>query len=218
MVDAILFDLDGTILDTLEDLNNAVNYAKCEFGYKPNTISDTKAMIGSGIRNLLEKSVNFDMSHIEEIYDRFKLYYKDNCNNYTKPYEGIYEILNYIKDNNIKMGVVSNKAIFATSILIDSHFKGYFDVVLGDGMGFPKKPDSTIINYACEKLGAKVENTIYIGDSDVDIKTINNSKCIGMIVSYGFREKNELLKMTKNVYDSPKELLIALKNIIENKN
>lgn len=216
MIDAILFDLDGTILDTLADLTDAVNYAKCEYGYKPNTISDTRMMIGNGIRNFIERSVNHDLTHIEEISDRFKLYYKDNCNNKTKPYDGIYDVLNYLKSKKIKMGVVSNKAIYATSILIDSHFEGYFDIVLGDGMEMPKKPDPTIIKYACERLNARIENTIYIGDSDVDIKTINNSGCIGMIVSYGFRDKNELLKLIDKTYDSPKELLSTLLNKIEN--
>ena len=210
---AILFDLDGTLLNTLEDLTDSVNYAKVRFGYKENTIIDTKRMIGNGIRNFLEKSVNNDLTHIEEISILFKDYYKDNCNNKTIPYEGIIDVLDFLKSKNIKLGVVSNKAIYATSILINSHFPGYFDVIVGDGMGLKKKPDIEPIKYACDKLGVDINDTIYIGDSDVDIKTINNINMDGLIVSYGFREKSELLKLINVVYDTPYQLLDKLKEL-----
>ena len=214
MYNAILFDLDGTLLDTLEDLTSAMNYAKCIFGYKENSIEDTRRYIGNGITNFIKRSINFDEEHLEEIQKRFKEYYLKNCNNNTKPYDGIYEILDYLKGKNIKLGVVSNKAIYATEILINSHFPNYFDIIIGDGMGLPKKPKPDVINYACEKLDTSILNIIYIGDSDVDIETINNVGCKGIIVSYGFRDKEELLTKIDNVCQTTKELLKKIKEVV----
>lgn len=214
MYNAILFDLDGTLLDTLEDLTDAMNYAKCIFGYKKNSIEDTRRYIGNGITNFIKRSINFENEHLEEIEKRFKEYYLKNCNNNTKPYDGIYEILDYLKKKGIRLGVVSNKAIYATEILINSHFPNYFDVIIGDGMGLPKKPKPDTINYACEKLNTSILNIIYIGDSDVDIETINNVGCKGIIVSYGFRDKEELLAKVDNVCQTTKELLKKIKEVV----
>ena len=214
MYNAILFDLDGTLLDTLEDLTDAMNYAKCIFGYKKNSIEDTRRYIGNGITNFIKRSINFENEHLEEIEKRFKEYYLKNCNNNTKPYDGIYEILDYLKSKGIRLGVVSNKAIYATEILINSHFPNYFDVIIGDGMGLPKKPKPDAINYACEKLNTSILNIIYIGDSDVDIETINNAGCKGIIVSYGFRDKEELLAKVDNVCQTTKELLKKIKEVV----
>ncbi len=215
MINAIIFDLDGTLLNTLEDLTDAMNYAKCEFGYKKNTIEDTRKFIGNGIKNFIKRSINFEEEHQPEIEIRFKEYYSKNCDNKTHPYDGIFEVLDYIKSKGIKLGVVSNKAIYATEILINNHFKGYFDIIIGDGMGLKKKPDPETIFYAAEKLNAPINNILYIGDSDVDIETINNSGCKGIIVSYGFRDKKLLLEKTDNVVDSTNELLEKVKELLK---
>ncbi len=214
LINAILFDLDGTLLNTLSDLTSAMNYAKNGFGYKPNTLEDTRRYIGNGIANFIRKSTNFDEEHFDEISKRFKEYYLKNCDNNTTPYDGIYEVLDYLKSKNIKLGVISNKAIYATEILINNHFPNYFDIIIGDGMGIAKKPKPDTILYACEKLNARVCDIIYIGDSDVDIETINNSGCGGLIVSYGFRDKKDLLNKIDRVYDTPMELLNELKEIL----
>ena len=214
MVNAILFDLDGTLLNTLEDLTNAMNFAKCKFGYKENTISDTRSFIGNGIHNYILKSINYDETHLEEIEKRFKEYYSKNCDVYTKPYDGIFEILDYLKDKDIILGVISNKAIYATETLINNHFPNYFDIIIGDGMGIAKKPQIDSLQYVSNKYNISLSNILYIGDSDVDIKTISNAKCQGIIVSYGFRDKEELLKLTDNVYDSTEDVLLKLKELL----
>ena len=214
MINAILFDLDGTILDTLLDLHNAVNHSITKYGYKEVTINDTRGNIGNGILNLIKRSINFDESKIDLVFDEFKRYYKDNCNNYTKPYDGIYDVLDFIKSKNIKMGIITNKAKFATDILIDAHFKGYFDIVVADGMGIEKKPSPDSINYCANILNVEVSDIAYIGDSDVDIKTVINSKCQGLFLSSGFRNKEDLLKLSDKIFDNQYELLEYLKKVL----
>ena len=218
MLDAILFDLDGTILDTLEDLRDAVNYAISEFGYNKISKEDVRKNIGNGILMLIKRCVNFNLENIDVMHQKFKEYYFKNCNVHTKPYPYIYELLDYIKGKNIKMGVVTNKVYTAAKELIDSHFDGYFDLVLGDQMniGLNRKPDPNIIYYAMNKLGAKNKNKVlYIGDSDVDIETVANANILGAFVSYGYRDKELLLEKSDKVFDDIKALLQYIKSLNE---
>ena len=218
MLDAILFDLDGTILDTLEDLRDAVNYAISEFGFEKISKEDVRKNIGNGILMLIKRCVNFNLNNIDLMHQRFKDYYFKNCNVHTKPYPGIYELLDYIKENNIKMGVVTNKVYFAAKELIDSHFNGYFDIVLGDQMnlGLDRKPNPNIIYYAMDKLNINDNNKVlYIGDSDVDIETVKNANILGAFVSYGYRDKELLKEKSDNVFDDIKALLQHIKSLNE---
>ncbi len=218
MLDAILFDLDGTILDTLEDLRDACNYAIGEFGFQRVEKEDVRKKIGNGILMLIKRCINFNLDNIDEMHKRFKEYYSKNCNVHTKPYPKIYDLLNYIKDKGIKMGVVTNKAYYAAKELIDSHFEGYFDLVLGDQMnlGLNRKPDPNIIYYAMDKLGVNDKNKVlYIGDSDVDIETVNNANIKGAFVSYGYRDKELLLQKTDYVFDNIESLLDYVKTLNE---
>lgn len=218
MLDAILFDLDGTILDTLEDLRDACNYAITKYGFNEVTKEDVRRNIGNGILMLIKRCVNFNLDNIDLMHQRFKEYYSKNCNVHTKPYEDIYKLLDYIKDNKIKMGVVTNKAYYAAKELIDSHFDGYFDLVLGDQMniGLERKPNPNIIYYAMDKLGINDKNKVlYIGDSDVDIETVNNANIRGAFVSYGYRDKELLLQKTDYVFDNVESLLDYVKTLNE---
>lgn len=218
MLDAILFDLDGTILDTLEDLRDACNYAICEFGFPRVEKEDVRKNIGNGILMLLKRSVNFKLDNIDEIHNRFKEYYFKNCNVNTKPYPNIYKLLDYAKENKIKLGVVTNKVYFAAKELIDYHFNGYFDLVLGDQMniGLERKPNPNIIYYAMNQLKVcDKSKVLYIGDSDVDIETVNNANILGAFVSYGYRDKEILLEKNSNVFDDIKTLLQYVKSLNE---
>jgi phosphoglycolate phosphatase len=218
MLDAILFDLDGTILDTLEDLRDACNYAITKYGFNEVTKEDVRRNIGNGILMLIKRCVNFNLDNIDLMHQRFKEYYSKNCNVHTKPYKDIYILLDYIKSKKIKMGVVTNKAYYAAKELIDSHFDGYFDLVLGDQMniGLERKPNPNIIYYAMDKLNVSDKNKVlYIGDSDVDIDTVNNANILGAFVSYGYRDKELLLKKTNHVYDNVSQLLDYVKSLNE---
>jgi len=218
MLDAILFDLDGTILDTLEDLRDACNYAITKYGFNEVTKEDVRKNIGNGILMLIKRCVNFNLDNIDLMHQRFKEYYSKNCNVHTKPYNDIYILLDYIKSKRIKMGVVTNKAYYAAKELIDSHFDGYFDLVLGDQMniGLERKPNPNIIYYAMDKLNVSDKNKVlYIGDSDVDIETVCNANILGAFVSYGYRDKELLLKKTNSVYDNVSQLLDYVKSLNE---
>ncbi len=218
MIDAILFDLDGTILDTLEDLRDACNYAITKYGFNEVTKEDVRKNIGNGILMLIKRCVNFNLDNIDLMHQRFKEYYSKNCNVHTKPYNDIYILLDYIKSKKIKMGVVTNKAYYAAKELIDSHFDGYFDLVLGDQMniGLERKPNPNIIYYAMDKLNVNDKNKVlYIGDSDVDIDTVNNANILGAFVSYGYRDRELLLEKTNLVYDNVSQLLDYVKSLNE---
>ena len=210
MKNAILFDLDGTIINTLEDLCCATNYALNKYGYKNITIDDTKRYIGNGNMMLIKRSVNFDLSHVNELYDEFIDYYKNNCDIYSYPYDGIHDLLIELKNNNIKLAVVTNKNGLIAQKIINKYFPNIFDLVIGDGMGFERKPKPDMINYVMKVFNINKDNIIYIGDSEVDIETANNINCDKIIVSYGFRDKNDLLKKCDDLCDS----VSNLKNIL----
>ena len=212
---AVVFDLDGTLLDTLEDLTFATNYAISHYGYPSITKEDTKKYIGNGIRNLILRSVGHDLTHIDEMFLKFKEYYSIHCLDFTKPYPGIYQTLDRLKEDGYRLGCVSNKAQYALDILIKKHFDGYFEVVIGDGV-YKRKPDPEAIYETSKRLNVRIEDLIYVGDSDVDVMTVNNAKCKGVFVSYGFRENEVLVNLgAKNIVDSAYNIYDKVKEIEE---
>jgi phosphoglycolate phosphatase len=206
MIKGIIFDLDGTILNTLRDLHEAVNHSLNKYGYKLKELEDTKNNIGNGIRNLIIRSADNKLDDIDLIFNEFNQYYKVHYNDYTNEYDGITDLLVYLKNKGLKLVCCTNKINYAANGLIEAHFPNLFDLVVSDGMGITKKPDRAMIDYILNKLDLNNDEVIYIGDSDVDVKTINNSNIEGIIVSYGFRDKSILSNLYNNIIDSPKEL------------
>lgn len=196
MIKMVVFDLDGTILDTLEDLCDGVNYAISKYGYNKITLEECKSYIGHGIRNLIERSIAPSTLYLEETFQTFKKYYTANCNIKTKPYDGIIKLLNDLKNNNIKLGLISNKHIDPLKVLVDYHFNGIFDEIIGDGMNLKRKPDPESIIYILDKYKLNKDEIVYIGDSDADIKTVDNAGVKGLFVSYGFRDYQILSQLT----------------------
>jgi phosphoglycolate phosphatase len=177
------------------------------------TISQTKSYLGWGIRHLIKKAVGYDRVDFEEILACFKNKYDEICDNKTRPFAGIYDVLSYCKENKIKCAIASNKIQSAVDILGIKWFKDYMDVFVGEGDGRKRKPEPDIVLHACNLLNVNVDNILYVGDSEVDIKTVNNLGCDGAYVSYGFRTKEELQKHTDSViFETPYELLNWLKN------
>lgn len=207
----IIFDLDGTLLNTLGDLNVSTNYSLNKFGYDSVTIEETKEFIGNGIKKLIERSLKLKADNFEEIFNEFKNHYFSNCCNLTKPYDGVYELLNYCKKNNIKMGVLSNKAQKPLEEVCDFYFKNYFSVIIGDRPDLNKKPAIDGLSLIAKLYNIKIEDILYIGDSEVDVKTVINAGCKGVFVSYGFRGK-EILKEygAKIIVDTPKDIIKIL--------
>lgn len=208
--DAIVFDLDGTILDTLADLSNSVNFALSENGLPTRSQDEVRSFVGNGIRLLIERAVpqNTSTDVVDACFEDFKSHYKDNSAVLTKPYDGIESLLASVRAKGIKTAVVSNKADFAVQTLVEKYFKGLFDYCVGEKDGIRRKPCPDSVNCAMEYLGVKREKCIYIGDSDVDIETARNSgiKCIA--VTWGFRDESFLKSFSPDyIVNNPQEIL-----------
>jgi phosphoglycolate phosphatase len=213
--DTVIFDLDGTLLDTLQDLKNSVNYALAENGLPERTLDEIRLFVGNGIRLLIERAVPADteLTVIDQVFDRFKRHYAVHCNDYTKPYDGIMELLQALKDRGIRMAIVSNKADFAVKELAHIYFDDLITVAIGEkeSEGIRKKPAPDTVNEALEELGSCRENAVYVGDSEVDIATAANSKMDAILCDWGFRDRSCLEENgAKLILSAPGELLDAL--------
>ena len=215
MIKAVVFDLDGTLLYTLMDLHDAVNHAISTYGYKEITLAEARAFVGNGIKKLVERSLKGDTSKLDLCYLEFQKYYYDHCNIKTRKYDGIDDLISFLRENNIKIGVVSNKRYDTLNILVHAHFNDAFPVIIGDGEGFKRKPDPETLIEVARRLDVNLNEMCYIGDSDVDVKTVLNTGCMGKFVDYGFRERSVLEECgAKEIYSSPLELRDAIKREI----
>ncbi len=207
MIKAVVFDLDGTLLNTLEDLMDSCNYAIAKYGYKKITLAETKAFIGNGIKKLIERSLKGDLTYLEECYEAFKEYYYVHCNIHTKKYPGIDELIDYLISNNIKIGVVSNKRYDTLNLLVHAHFQDKFKEIIGDGEGLKRKPEPDTIIEMARRLEVDINELAYVGDSNVDVETVKNSGSIGLFVDYGFRDRDVLIECgARNIFSSPLEI------------
>ena len=178
-----------------------------------------KQNIGTGIRNFIKKSINDESNNnIDNMFNDFMDYYSKNYNNKTKLYDGIYDIVYSLKKDGYILGVISNKRYEILNNLVNDYFKDLFSFVIGDGSGFKKKPDNESISYIINRYNINKEELLYIGDSDTDIITINNSGCMGLIVSYGYRKYEELIKYNiKNISKNTIELKENIYNVLNNR-
>lgn len=186
-----IFDLDGTILDTLDDLSDSVNYALSVVGFPARTVDEVRVFVGNGIRKLIERAVpeGTPSEKTDMVFEKFKEYYGKNCANKTRPYKGIREMLLKLKNDGIKIAVLSNKADFAVKILCDKYFNGMFDAAYGAREGVNKKPSPDAVFEILNELGIDKSDAVYVGDSEVDIETANNAGMDMIIVDWGFRER-----------------------------
>lgn len=214
MIKAVVFDLDGTLLNTLEDLCNACNYALEKEGHLPTNLFDTRKNIGHGIRNYILKSSNMDEVNIDSMMEHFKEFYTVHCNDNTKPYDGINNILYKLKKDGYKLGCISNKSSYALHIICAKQFPKIFDLVIGYGDGYKRKPDPEVIYEASKKLDVALDEFLYIGDSDVDVLTVKNSSCRGLFVSYGYRDRSVLEDMGATpIVDHPLDIYELIKEM-----
>ena len=190
----LIFDLDGTLLNTLLDLASSVNYAMRECGFNERTTDEIRRFIGNGVAVLIQRSVPDGISEEEykKALDIFKTHYKENSRNNTAPYDGICDLLRKLKEDGYNLAVVSNKVDFAVKDLRDEFFNGLIDVAIGDSDATRTKPEPDMVYKAIEELGVDKESCIYIGDTDVDIETARNSGMDCISVSWGFRLRSEL--------------------------
>ena len=212
-VKAIVFDMDGTLLDTLQDLTNAANVALTKYGLPEKTVAEVCKVVGNGARNLVKGIVPEGERHpdFEAIFEDYKAYYAEHCEEETKPYEGIWELLQELKKHNYKMAVVSNKPDGAVKVLAEKYFPGCFEVAIGDREGYNRKPAPDLVYIALEELEARKEETIYVGDSDVDLMTAMNAELPCVSVTWGFRDREFLMFHGANTFiDEPAQLLEIL--------
>lgn len=189
-----IFDLDGTILDSLKDLADCVNEMLRRYHMKERTIEEVRHFVGNGIGRLIHLSVpeGTDPQVEEQLYRDYLPYYQLHCADHTKPYEGIPEMLQTLKEKGCRLAVVSNKADEAVQTLCQEYFPGMFEYTVGERAGIAKKPAPDSVNEVLRKLGVERKQAVYIGDSEVDILTAENAKMDHIIVTWGFREEGFL--------------------------
>lgn len=194
----IIFDMDGTILNTLADLANAINHTLEHFGYPTRSQSEVRSFLGNGSRYLVEHSLPADKAVDAELVDQtlayYSAYYKEHCAIHTKPYSGILELLAKLREQNKLIAVVSNKPDFGVQSLCQCHFPGLFHFACGERQGIRRKPAPDSVLEVLKKLQLQPQDAVYIGDSEVDIATAKNAGLEAIIVTWGFRDKDQLIK------------------------
>jgi len=210
MIKAVVFDLDGTILDTLEDLADTMNYCLNRYDMPSRNLNEIRSFVGNGIHKIIERSVPIgtDNKLIDKMFDLFNEHYKIHCKDKTKPYDGIVDLMQNLKDKNYKLAVVSNKADYAVKDLCSSFFNGLVDYAVGAKEGQRKKPYPDSVFVALEKLKISANEAIYIGDSEVDIETAKNANIDLIMVDWGFRNSDYLISLgAKTIIHKPIELI-----------
>ena len=197
MVKAILFDLDGTLVNSLDDLADSANYALSKLGYEVHETEKYKYFVGDGMIKLMERVLPENKrtkQNIDEIFNVFIQYYKEHYCDKTYAYDGIKDLLIKLKNDGFKIAVISNKLHNMTLTVVEKIFENIFDCVYGKMEGYPPKPDARLTNCLIEKLGVKNGECAVVGDSGMDMAVARNAKCIGIGVLWGFRKKEELLE------------------------
>lgn len=206
---AAVFDLDGTLLNTLADLAASGNELLASYGMKPHPQQAYRYFVGNGSRKLMERILpDASSEQIDEALKRYKVIYEHRLTEKTVPYDGILDMLSGLRERGIRLAVCTNKHISAAEQLIRTFFPSdMFDVFDGDRLGVPRKPDPAHVHFVVGAMGVVPGETVYLGDSGVDMQTAVNSGTLPVGVLWGFREKNELLKNgAKVLLSHPSEL------------
>lgn len=209
----VIFDMDGTILDTIEDIKDAVNVALEHFGYPERTVSQVKKAVGNGLRKTMERSLpeTVDEETFVQIYNYMINHYSFHSADKTKPYDGIVDVIRQLKERGYDTAVISNKKESSVIELCNRFYKDLFDYSLGEVEGRRPKPYPDAVNFVLSELDLNSEDAVYIGDSDVDIETARNSCLDSIIVTWGFRDEEFLLSQgAKTLAHKPEDLLELL--------
>lgn len=210
---AVIFDLDGTLLNTLGDLRNALNHALAEFSLPPRTTDETRLFIGNGVKNLITRAMpeNTSESDIEKALTVFRSYYNSHLNVETAPYAGIIDMLRALRDAGVRVCINSNKYDAALKELCACHFDGLYIAAEGESAVRPRKPDPAAALMLAEICGTAPGEMAYIGDSNVDIRTGINAGMTPVYVSWGFRTPADMgSELPEHCFDDAE----SLKNFI----
>lgn len=192
----VIFDMDGTILDTLEDLKNGLNFALRTCGYPERTREEVRNFVGNGAKKLIERGAPAEIGGLDRkrVYEVFITFYRTHCEEHTAPYPGILQALEQLKNDGFLLAVLSNKPHVAVELLCKRYFENLFDFAYGQREGIPQKPAPDGIFEILSLSGVRKENAIYVGDSEVDIQTAHNAGVFGIAVDWGFRDRTVLLE------------------------
>lgn len=207
--DLAIFDMDGTILDSLSDIADSLNVILARHGFATHELRAVRLFVGNGVRKLIERALpkTVDAETFERVYNDFVVYYKAHCAEKTAPYAGIPEMLAELRAAGMKTAVYSNKIDAAVKSLTEEYFGGLFDFALGQRDGVPTKPAPDGVYDVLKALNVPAARAVYVGDSEVDVKTALNAGTDGVFVSYGFRDTETLVAAGgEKIADTVKEL------------
>ncbi len=216
-ITTVVFDLDGTLLDTLDDLTDSVNYALAQNGFPPRGEEEVRRFVGNGVRTLVERAVpagGAGGERIEAVFDCFKRHYVDHCTVKTDLYPGVGDMLRGLKAAGYKVAIVSNKLQGGVDELCRRFFRDTVQVAVGERAGVRRKPAPDMVEIALRELGAGREEAVYVGDSDVDLATAARAGLPCISVSWGFRDRDFLKRSgAVRLADSPADVLPLLESL-----
>jgi len=207
--DAVLFDMDGTVVDSLADITDAVNYAMRHFGMAERTPEQVRSHLGNGARRLLAGLLpDAAEAFLEEMLACYLPYYAVHTGDRTRPYDGILPLMEKLKAAGIRLAILSNKPDAAVQPLVETYFAGLVELAVGERAGVRRKPAPDMIDAAANALGVDRGRCLYVGDSEVDVATAANAGIDCAAVTWGYRSREELLRAgAKTIIDRPEELL-----------
>lgn len=206
----VIFDLDGTLLNTIDDLADTGNHVCTLHGWPTHTVAEFKLMVGNGIPKLVERFApqGTSQEELDQAFQEFMDWYGIHKEDKTAPYAGMPEVTKALREAGVSIAVLSNKADVMAGPVVEHYYPGIFPVVQGALPGLPTKPDPTLLHKLMDRLGATREDTLFVGDSNVDIRTAKNGGLTGCGVLWGFRSREELEAAGADVIVStPQELL-----------
>jgi len=204
-----VFDMDGTVLYTLDDLTDALNAALGQFSFPLRTVEEVRAFVGDGMRKLVERGApsGTDFATLDRVFAAFSSYYHIHCADKTRPYDGVIDLLRALREKGVKTALVSNKSQDGVDALVERFFTGLFDVAVGERPGLARKPSPDGVNAALRALGADRATAVYIGDSEVDFFTARNASLPCISVTWGFRDRETLCALGATDFaDTPQEV------------
>lgn len=208
--DTIIFDLDGTLLNTLEDLTDGVNHTLRQWGFQERSMQEIRRALGNGARRLIELSLPEEVSasELEQVLKDYETYYQAHCHIKTRAYDGIPKLLEELKGRQVKTAIISNKGDGAVGELNRQYFSEYISTAQGVREGIRRKPSPDAVLEALKKLGSSPKDAVYVGDTEVDYETAKNAGMDCVLVSWGFRDREQLeLLQPDLLIDAPVELL-----------
>lgn len=216
-ISTIVFDLDGTLLNTLEDLADSTNYALRQYGFAERTLEEIRAFVGNGVRKLIERALPEGAENplFNSVFSCFKSYYVDHCMEKTGLYAGIPEMLHELKSAGYHMAIVSNKLQSGVDELYEHYFSDTVEVAVGERPELNRKPAPDMVLLALETLGVSTDEAVYVGDSDVDVATARNSGLSCISVLWGFRDKEFLVQHGAHCFaQTPEEICRIIKSML----